>query len=507
MALFAFPPSAFYCYNEEGLCKVISMPECAAENNRPSVVNAKWLSTTATLLLAIAAVASIYLAYEYEAAGGASVIYLACLSRLAWVKSSRLAFYLGLAIGFTIASIHLQFMRGLFGPAAVGLWAIFGIWIALFLLLARIVIGRWPRYGALWVPVIWLGLEYFRSELYYLRFAWLTPGFALSHQDWVKFAGVGMYGFSFAILTVLAVSQTFGRSRPGITAAILGLVFLPIVFMPGALGTTSADGPFVVGIQLEGASEPEILASLERAIRERPDLDVVVLSEYAFDAEIPVSVRNWCSEHQKFLVAGGKELLDAGGQFIDTVFVVSAAGEVVFQQGKAVPVQFFNDGQPAREQKVWESPWGKIGIAICYDLSYSRVIDRLVEEGAQALIIPTMDAEDWGPAEHRLHARIAPVRAREYGIPIYRLASSGISQLVNSRGRLVASAPFPGQGQTLEGRLVIGKAGRLPIDRYLAIPAVVAGGGLLVYLAFCRLRELTAPERRSNASRGNVRVV
>ncbi len=167
----------------------------------------------ATLALAIAAVAAICLAYEYEAAGGAAVIYLACLSRLAWVKSSRVAFYVGLAIGFTIASIHLQFMRGLFGPAAIGLWAIFGIWIALFLLLARIVVGRWPRYGALWLPVIWLGLEYFRSELYYLRFAWLTPGFALSQACLGQLRCVGTYGFSFAVLSVLAVSsQTFNAA-------------------------------------------------------------------------------------------------------------------------------------------------------------------------------------------------------------------------------------------------------------------------------------------------------
>ena len=240
-----------------------------------------------------------------------------------------------------------------------------------------------------------------------------------------------------------------------------------------------------------------MLESLERAVRECPDLDVITLSEYAFDGEIPTNVRTWCREHRRYLVAGGKELLAGGDQFIDTVFVISPVGEVVFQQGKSVPIQFFNDGLPAREQKVWESPWGKIGIAICYDLSYSRVIDRLVAAGAQALIIPTMDAQDWGEHEHRLHARIAPVRAREYGIPIYRVASSGISQFVDSRGRVVASAPFPGHGQRLEGRLVLGEAGRLPIDRFLAVPAVIAVGALLAYLALCRVRELTEPWRRS----------
>lgn len=467
------------------------MPDTEAAFHGPLIVTARWLSTKASLSLAITGVAALCLAYEYEAAGGAVIIYLACLSRLAWVRSSRLAFYLGLTIGIAIASIHLQFMRDLFGPAAIGLWAIFGIWIALFLLLARIVVGRWPRYGALWFPVLWLAFEYFRSELYYLRFAWLTPGFALSHFEWVKLAVFGTYGFSFAVLSLLAVLQTFKRVRSSIAAAVLLLGFVP-----GSLTMTPSDGPLIVGIQFENASEREVLQALDRAIHERPDLDLVTLSEYAFDDEIPTSIRDWCHEHGKYLVAGGKELLDASGRFIDTVFVVSPAGEIVFQQGKSVPVQFFNDGQPAREQTVWQSPWGRIGIAICYDLSYSRVIDRLVEAGAQALIIPTMDAQDWGEAEHRLHSRIAPVRAREYGIPIFRLASSGISQLVDSQGRVIASAPYPGQGHRLEGRLMIGKAGRLPIDRFLALPAVVAVGALLIYLALCRFRELTEPWRR-----------
>jgi apolipoprotein N-acyltransferase len=172
---------------------------------------------------------------------------------------------------------------------------------------------------------------------------------------------------------------------------------------------------------------------------------------------------------------------------------------VVFEQGKSVPIQFFNDGLPARQQQLWESPWGKVGIAICYDLSYSRVIDRLVQQGAQALIIPTMDAEDWGEHEHRLHARIGPLRAREYGIPIFRVASSGISQVVDRSGAVTATAPFPGQGERVVGRLHIGPPGRLPWDRYLALPAVVAVAGLLVYLSVRRLearltRLIAAPQ-------------
>ena len=250
-------------------------------------------------------------------------------------------------------------------------------------------------------------------------------------------------------------------------------------------------GPLAVGIQLEGPHESDVLTALEEAVAAQPDLDLVVLSEYCFNGPVPDSVRDWCARHQKHLIGGGKDVLDHSGRFIDTAFVVSPGGEVIFQQGKSVPIQFFNDGLPARGQQLWDSPWGKIGIAICYDLSYSRVIDRLVEQGAEALVIPTLDAEDWGAHEHRLHAKVAPVRAREYGVPIFRLGSSGISQCVDRTGRVIATAPYPGQGERLIAHIDFAAPGKLPADRYIALPAVVAVALLLAHLALARLSALS----------------
>jgi apolipoprotein N-acyltransferase len=60
--------------------------------------------------------------------------------------------------------------------------------------------------------------------------------------------------------------------------------------------------------------------------------------------------------------------------------------------------------------------------------------------------------------EHRLHARVAPLRSAEYRVPIFRVASSGISQLTARSGHVVASAGVPGQGTPIDGNL---NAGRL----------------------------------------------
>ncbi len=233
---------------------------------------------------------------------------------------------------------------------------------------------------------------------------------------------------------------------------------------------------------MEFPAENEVLLRLNEMVRKHPEAELLLLSEYTFTEPIPEKVKTWCHTQHKYLIAGGKD--PAGtNNFYNTAFVVSPQGEVVFKQVKSVPIQFFKDGLPAPEVKVWDSPWGKLGICICYDLSYSRVTDKLVRQGAQGLIVPTMDVVDWGRAQHQLHSRVAPVRAREYGLPIIRVASSGISQMVDRRGQVYASAPFDADGAQIAGRLELSVRGHLPIDRWLA-PACV-GVTLLFILVWC----------------------
>ena len=143
--------------------------------------------------------------------------------------------------------------------------------------------------------------------------------------------------------------------------------------------------------------------------------------------------------------------------------MIGPDGKDVFEQIKSVPVQFMNDGIAARPaRRVWDSPWGKIGIAICYDISYVRVMDDFVRHGAQGLIVPTMDVIKWGEYERRmLHGRLAPVRSAEYGIPTFGVWSSGVSQLVDSRGCVIATAGYPGQGEMIAGPFELGGSGRV----------------------------------------------
>ena len=231
---------------------------------------------------------------------------------------------------------------------------------------------------------------------------------------------------------------------------------------------------------MEFPTEREVMVRLNELIRTHRDTDLIVLSEYTFTEPVPEKVKNWCREHGRYLIVGGKDPAP-GKNFYNTAFVISPSGEIVFRQVKGVPIQFFKDGLPAPEQQLWNSPWGKLGICICYDLSYSRVTDRLVELGAQALIVPTMDVADWGERQHELHARVAPLRAAEYRLPVFRLASSGISQCVDRAGHVLANAPCPGDGAILSGVLELRGPGHLPLDRWLAPLASGLTGLVMVW--------------------------
>jgi apolipoprotein N-acyltransferase len=220
-----------------------------------------------------------------------------------------------------------------------------------------------------------------------------------------------------------------------------------------------------------------------------------MLSEYTFQEPVPKSVRDWCASNQVYLVVGGKEPL-GDTNFYNMAYVIGTNGTIVHQQVKSVPIQFFKDGLPAPERRVWDSPWGKLGVLTCYDLSYTRVVDDIVRQGAIALLNPTMDVADWGGQQHALHSLVAPIRAAEYGIPIFRIASSGVSQIVSAAGRVLAKAPYPGEGEIIAGALPLNAHPRLPLDRWLA-PACVGITGIALIAALIPARKNQLPTSES----------
>lgn len=451
---------------------------------KPSAEPRGWKKSLLWLALAVACFHVAYTSIHYPAAGLLIFGYALGLVKLTDQPNVRRAFYFGLATGFLCYAPQLFFFFRIFNVAAILLWLVLAFWVGLF---AAIVCGcarRWGKVKTAWlIPVVWTGVEYFRSELYPLKFSWLNVGYSLPFQYF------GMFGCGFAvfgIVTVLAFYFHFIFTKKLTPGQIIMATFFILIsgclllasltrYMP--LSKQRIPSPIIVGVQMEFPPTNIIPKILNQALAKNTNAPIFVLSEYTLDGPVPDSLKDWCREHSRFLVIGGKEPVGTNNYY-NTAFVIGTNGEIVFQQVKSVPIQFFRDGLPAPEQKLWNSPWGKIGLCVCYDLSYTRVTDGLIRQGAQLIICPTMDVEYWGRHQHELHARVAPVRAAEYGVPIFRVASSGISQAVTGGGQVIAQTSIPGNGEIFSAQLRLPRQGSLPLDRYLA-PLCVGITGII----------------------------
>lgn len=446
---------------------------------------------------AAVAVACFQLAYYSSLLAPLMFGYAWALVEMTRATTSRQAFLGGVLVGLGVFVPQMGFLWTIFGIAAVPLWCVLAFWIGAFVWVGRLARHQFGGWALLLLPLLWIGLEYFRSELYFLRFTWLNMGYAFAEWPWLVNTLGGVYGTGAAFMLLACFHSFCWRARKWsywrwffFWPLFFGLVWSVIVFVLS--DKSNRREPLrVAGIQLEFPAMLDVPPALDRVLRAHPQTDLLVLSEYTFDGAVPKRVRDWCRKNGKHLLVGGKEEL-GDGRYYNTAFVIGPDGEVVFQQAKAVPIQFFKDGLPAPEQKVWNSPWGKLGICICYDSSFTRVTDELVRQGAQALIVPVMDIEDWGAHQHSLHSRIAPVRAAEYRVPVFRVCSSGISQLVARDGSVRASAPFPGQGEIIGGTIGLSAPGegrtRLPLDRSLAWLGLASVGLTLSAALLSRLR-------------------
>jgi apolipoprotein N-acyltransferase len=417
--------------------------------------------------------------------------YVICLTQLARLSTTRRAYYAGLVTGLLCVAPQLTCFWKIFGPAAIGLWYVLAFWIAAFTATTRAALTRFgPVWTALLIPFLWMGFEYFRSELYYLKFSWMNVGYAFSGWDIFPFHIFGIYGVGFLVAICGAAFLLF---RPLYAAFASGtLIVFGAFLQPALAGNYRTSQVHIAGVQLEFPGEQQIPPALDSLVAKYPSADILVLSEYTFNGPIPVSLKDWCRNHRRYVIVGGTDPAP-NNNFYDSAFVVGPDGEILFRQGKSVPIQFFKDGLPAPKQDVWDSPWGKIGFCVCYDLSYTRVIDGLINKGAQLLIVPTMDVADWGERQHQLHALVAPVRAAEYHIPIFRLASSGISQAVAADSSVRATAPFGGEGKDLFATLHFSPRTSLPLDRFLARIAVATTGIVVLILCVGHWRKKPAP--------------
>lgn len=102
-------------------------------------------------------------------------------------------------------------------------------------------------------------------------------------------------------------------------------------------------------------------------------------------------------------------------------------------------ISLLNFRAPDSEGNMVEVP---LGCAVCYESVYGDYCRGYVQKGARALTIITNDAW-WGDTPgYRQHLSYASLRAIETRRAIARCGNTGISALIDSRGRIVEQGPW-----------------------------------------------------------------
>lgn len=373
----------------------------------------------------------------------ALVPWLLLLPRFTVQRVTLLGFLVGLAY-YGIGAAWLYGVAGLFGAIVI-------FWLALLLAVpfrvARLLIERFGPVAMLWaVPLAYVGLEVLRSEAHsHVRFAFLAFGYSQARNLWIaQVASLGgVYFLTFLLVAVnTAVAYALIRRRlfgwlPAL-ATVGGVLVLAALAQPGSY-TDRAVVP-VACVQNETCGYMQYYKDVERALAGRPRPAFTVLPEHglldirAQDPEV-AALGELARRHNVYILAAGDRRAAAGAacSFDNVAMLLGPQGQAL-EQRKAVPIPFFKDGNPATRQAVAATPYGRVGVCICYDATFTDVPRRLADLGAELLLVPVMDPAPWPAQERWQHADLAVFRAIELRRCVVRAASSGISQVIDATG-------------------------------------------------------------------------
>lgn len=347
-------------------------------------------------------------------------------------------------------------------------------------------------------------------------FPWAQPGHVLIDTPLLHWASyLGSLGLT---ALVLLAAVALWAAMTGTRRALLALGAMAILWPVGALLTPEAGAaPEAVTVRLIQPNAPQhekwdpdkIQGFFDRqlafsAAGERPDL--IVWPETA----VPVMLERAASTLEVISEAAGGVPVVVGLQRRDemrlynTLALVEAGGSVaaVYDKHHLVPfgeympygdhlAQFGIHGMAAKNGQGFSSgpgaqviEMGALGRAlplICYEGVFAQDL-RAAPGRADFILLITNDA--WfgkfsGPYQHLAQARL---RSAEFGLPMVRVANTGVSAMIDATGRITAALPL-GEAGWRDAAL----PPPLPPTLYARLGDSPMLGVFLVFLALSRL--------------------
>lgn len=168
--------------------------------------------------------------------------------------------------------------------------------------------------------------------------------------------------------------------------------------------------------------QDETLAKAEKMVHEAAEngAEIVVLPEmfncpYSKEYFRPIAalghektlsaMKNWAKDNKILLVGGSIPETD-GDKIYNTCFVVDENGEVIAKHRKVhlfdidIPGMRFSESATftrGSDITVFDSKWGRIGIAICFDVRFAELFRAMAVRGARLILLPAQFNTATGP--------------------------------------------------------------------------------------------------------------
>jgi apolipoprotein N-acyltransferase len=369
----------------------------------------------------------------------------------------------------------------------VALCLAFSIFHALFgWATARLALSFGPA-GLLGAPFVWVGLELLRTHTFF-EFPWCLLGY--SQHDSLPFIQIASLGAVYAVSFLVAASASVlaflvVETRKGRRAAALATL---VVLVGGAFAWGARQlkrpiretGRVVVGLVQGGVRQEDKWVpenawanvgrhlELTRQAAAR-GARLVVWPESAvpflFDEEPGLAglLRETVRREGIYLFFGNDDR-EAAPDGEERIYVgaklLAPTGEIVYRYrkmhlvpfGEYVPlkavftlggrfaaklVQEVSDFTPGKHAATGEVDGHRIGGYICYEAIFPALVRRFSAQGAELLVNVTNDAWYGTTSAPYQHLAMAAFRAVENGRYMVRAANTGITAVVDPRGRVL----------------------------------------------------------------------
>ncbi len=454
---------------------------------------------------------------------------------LARTASLRAGFAIGLVwgLGFFIAGVSWVFVSlSVYGGMSAWLAALatflFCAVLALFPAAVGALQARWPVSPTLrlllLIPLAWGVTEWVRGWLF-TGFPWLAMGY--SQVPASPLAGyaplVGVYGVSFLLALVAALLAWSVTTRGPLARrawAAVAIVALGVggQALRGVAWTTPNGAPTTVAL-LQGNVPQEMkwrpektLATLESYARmaAASPAQLIVLPETAlplFESDLPDAYRDGLislGRRNGGDVLAGLPTGSPQGAYYNSVVSLGSAPSQRYHKVHLVPfgeyiplkavwgwvievlhIPLSDFARGAIDQRPLAIGGQRVAANICYEDAFGEEIIRQLPEASVLVNVSNLAwfGDSFAPWQH---AQMSQMRALETGRMMLRATNTGVTAIIDARGRVLASLPLFTTG-SLSGEIQ-GYAGSTPYVRWGNVPVLASWGVLGIVLLATAIR-------------------